>query len=93
MSSRIIHKFKKKLWNISGKGFVLDKSPGSSFIKGEGVEIINTNIILAGKSQLIIEDNVKLKGYDIHVIDGYLKIGEYSQLIKGRQTLSPDYFY
>lgn len=83
----IIGKFKKK---ISGSpGFILNKSPGSSFVKGLGVEIFNVNIVLTGKSELIIDDNVKLEGYDIQINDGYLKIGEHSHLIKGRQTLDP----
>ncbi len=87
--SRIMNKFKKKLKNIFGTGFVLDKSPGSSFSKGAGVEIINTKIVLTGKSEVIIHENVKLEGYDIHINDGYLEIGRFSQLIKGRQALNP----
>jgi len=89
MSNRIINKLKKKLRNISGKGLTLNKSAGSSFVKGANVEINKTSIVLTGKSELIIHDNVKLDGYDININDGYLEIGDHSQLIKGRQALTP----
>ena len=68
---------------------MLQKNPASSFVKGAGVEIINTKIILTGNSEVIIHDNVKLDGYDIRINDGYLEIGQYSQLRKGLQPLSP----
>jgi len=84
-----MNKYVQKLKNIFGAGFVLDKGPGSSFAKGAGVEIINTKIVLTGKSEVIIHENVKLDGYDIHINDGYLEIGKFSQLIKGRQALIP----
>jgi acetyltransferase-like isoleucine patch superfamily enzyme len=89
MSNRIILKLKKKIWKISGKGFVLNTSSDSSFIRGDWVEINNSKIALTGKSELIIEDKVKLEGYDIQINNGYLKIGAHSHLIKGRQTLDP----
>jgi len=68
---------------------VLEKSPASTLIKGAGAEIINTKIILTGKSEVIIHDNVKLEGYDISINDGYLEIGKSSHLVKGRQPLNP----
>jgi acetyltransferase-like isoleucine patch superfamily enzyme len=89
MSNRIINKIKKRWRNISGTGLILDKSSESSFVKGAGVEIINTTIVLSGKSELIIHDNVRLDSYDINLSDGHLEIGEHSQLIKGRQALNP----
>ncbi len=87
--SRIMNKYIKKLKDIFGAGFILDKSPDSSFAKGAGVEIINAKIVLMGKSEVIIHENVKIEGYDIHINDGYLEIGRFSQLIKGRQALNP----
>ncbi len=89
MSNRIINKLKKRWRNISGKGLGLDMSPESSLVKGTGVEIINTKITLTGKSGVIIHDDVRLDGYDININDGYLEIGDHSQLIKGRQALNP----
>ena len=68
---------------------MVEKSDASSIVKGVNVEIINTAIVLTGKSELIIHDNVKLDGYDININDGYLEIGEHSKLIKGRQALNP----
>jgi len=88
MSNNILHKFKQKL-GFTQKSFVLNKSADSSFVKGNDVEIINTSIVLTGKSELIIGDKVKLDGYDIHINNGYLKIDKYTQLIKGRQPLNP----
>jgi acetyltransferase-like isoleucine patch superfamily enzyme len=89
MSNTLLNKLKKKLGRKSYNGFTLNKSPDSSFTNGNGAEITNTNIFLTGKSELIIGDNVKLDGYDIHINNGYLKIDQFSQLIKGRQALNP----
>ena len=89
MSNRIINKLKKRWRKVSGTGLILDKSSESSFVKGANVEINKTSIVLTGKSELIIHDNVKLDGYDIHINDGYLEIGKNSHLVKGRQPLNP----
>ncbi len=80
---------KRKFSSAAKPGFVLNKSPESVFTKGAGVEIIDANILLEGRSTLIIHDNAKLESYDIHITDGSLEIGSYSHLIKGRQALNP----
>ncbi len=89
MYKRITGSLKKRLRGVFSNSFVLKKNPDSSFIQGAKVEIINTKIVLAGKSELIIHDNVKIDGYDIDVNDGYVEIGKYSQLTKGRQAINP----
>ena len=85
----MFNSIKRKFKSGSRKGFVLKKSSDSSFVEEAGVEIVNTNIVLEGKSTLVIHNNVKLDAYDIHIKNGSLEIGEYSQLIKGRQALNP----
>ncbi len=80
---------KRKFSTTSKTGFILNKSPESVFTKVAGVEIINSNIVLEGKSTLTIHANAKLEGYDIHIKNGSLEIGSYSQLIKGHQALNP----
>jgi len=85
----MFNSIKRKFKLIASKDFVVKKNPDSIFIKGVGVEINRTNITLEGKSSLIIHDHVKLEDYDIYIKDGTLEIYEYSQLIKGRQSLNP----
>jgi acetyltransferase-like isoleucine patch superfamily enzyme len=90
--NRIIKKLRQKLSFNRKSAFVLNKSIDSSFVKEDSVEIINTNITLIGKSELIIHENVSIDGYNIHLDNSSLNIGKHSQLIKGQQYFNPTIF-
>jgi acetyltransferase-like isoleucine patch superfamily enzyme len=86
MYNRIIRKLKQL---TQKENFTLTQASHSSFIKGSRVNITNTNIVLTGKSELIIDDDVRLDGVNIYLNNGYCKIGSFTELVKGNQYISP----
>lgn len=85
MFKRILNKLRKKRKQV----FLIDKGAEASFTSHPSAEIINTNIVLRGKSTLTIHENVKIDGYGINLNNGSLTIGKDSQLVKGYQFLNP----
>lgn len=86
---RLVNRLARKLVVASEKKAILNINAQSEFVKGKGVEILNTNIVLKGKSKLILQDNVKIYNYDIQLENGTLVIENHSRLVKECQYLNP----